>query len=112
MSGGGAIRYGKRKKISPAALTAQQAARGLSAVAVTPGELNRIFTEAGVYNESGDIVWGRIREALPETEVLAASGVDNRKLDRLLSEGRFPAVKVKNHGHGAWHWVLLAFCPF
>lgn len=87
-----------------AALTAQHPA----AEPLTPGELNRLFSEAGVYNASGDIVWGKIKDALPETEVLVASGVDNREIDQMLAEGKYPAVRVKVHGRGAWHWVLIA----
>lgn len=91
-----------------AALTTQLRAEDPSAEALTPGELNRLFSEAGVYNASGDIVWGKIREALPDTEVLVASGVDSREIDQALSEGKYPAVRVRVHGSGAWHWVLLA----
>lgn len=74
---------------------------------MTPGELNELFGEQGVYNDSGDILWDNLREALPQAEVLVASSVSAGEIDRLLAQGRYPVVKVKVSGHGAQHWVLL-----
>ena len=42
---------------------------------ITPGELNQKFGETGVYNSQGDIVWDKVKEALPEVEVTVASSV-------------------------------------
>lgn len=91
-----------------AGLSAQRMETDPTADAVTPGELNRLFSEAGVYNAEGDIVWKRIAKALPDTDVVVAAGVDNAEIEQLLSEGKYPIVRVKNHGGGAWHWVVLA----
>lgn len=74
---------------------------------ITPGELNRLFGENQVYNGSGDIVWGKIRDALPDAEVLVASSIDETEMEGLLAQGHYPAVKVKTGGNGAAHWVLL-----
>jgi len=88
------------------ALSTRQEASG-TGWAIDAGKLNQIFGEKGVYNESGDIVWGRICEALPETEVIVASSVDAGQVEELLAGGRYPIVKVKAGGKGAAHWVLL-----
>lgn len=74
---------------------------------MTAGELNRIFSEGQVYNEQGDIVWGRIEEVMPEVRVLVAGSVDGKQIETLLDEGKYPIVKVKVGGNGAAHWVLL-----
>ncbi len=74
---------------------------------VSAGQWNQIFGEAGVYNASGDIVWGRLSDALEEGKVLVASSVDPEEIEKLLSQGRYPIVKVKVGGNGAGHWVLL-----
>lgn len=74
---------------------------------ITAGELNRLFGQNGVYNEQGDIVWGKIKEALPQAEVLVTSSVKGEEIEELLEEGRYPAVKVKVGGYGAAHWVLI-----
>lgn len=79
-----------------------------SGSAMTAGELNQIFSEHGVYNDQGDIVWNRIKDALPGTQVLVASFVNGQEIEDLLAQGHYPAVKVKVGGNGAAHWVLLA----
>ncbi len=74
---------------------------------ITPGELNQKFGETGVYNSQGDIVWDKVKEALPEVEVTVASSVKGEDIEGLLALGRFPLVKVKVGGYGAFHWVLI-----
>lgn len=74
---------------------------------ISPGELNQLFTDKGVYNHSGDIVWDKVKEALPEAEVLVASQVDPLEIEDLLDKGRYPIVKVKIGGNGAGHWVAI-----
>lgn len=74
---------------------------------IDPGELNRLFGEKGVYNKSGDIVWEKVREALPGAEIIVASEVDPEEIEDLLDEGRYPIVKVRIGGNGASHWVVI-----
>ncbi|MEH2930524.1 hypothetical protein VSQ48_11535 [Candidatus Ventrimonas sp. KK005] len=88
------------------ALSSQQAVSGVGRK-VTAGEFNRFLGEAGVYNQQGDIVWGRLEEAMPETVVRVASSVKPAEIEQLLAKGHYPIVKVKVGGHGAFHWVLL-----
>ena len=88
------------------ALSSQQEVSGVGRK-VTAGEFNRFLGEQGVYNQQGDIVWGRLEEAMPETVVQVASSVKPAEIEQLLAEGHYPIVKVKVGGHGAFHWVLL-----
>ena len=74
---------------------------------MTAGELNQIFSEKQVYNQQGDIVWGRIEEVMPDVGVSVAGTVDGEQIEALLDEGRYPIVKVKVGGDGASHWVLI-----
>ena len=74
---------------------------------VTPGELNRLFTEREVYNASGDIVWGEIGKALPNSSVNVESSVSSKKIDEWLKKRIYPLARVKNNGNGASHWVLI-----
>lgn len=88
------------------ALSAEAEALG-TGFSMTPGELNRMFSEQEVYNAQGDIVWAQIKEALPQTQVVVASSVKEKEIESLLAGGHYPIVKVKAGGHGASHWVLL-----
>lgn len=74
---------------------------------VTPGELNRLFTEQGVYNASGDVIWGNISSVYPEATVTVYKTVDEQEIEAALDQQQYPLVRVKNLGDGYWHWVLL-----
>lgn len=74
---------------------------------VTPGELNDLFTEYGVYNDSGDVIWGNIAKVYPDIQVEVPGSVDSTAIEKQLEEQRYPLVRVKNLGDGYWHWVLL-----
>ena len=74
---------------------------------VTPGELNRLFTEQGVYNASGDVIWGNISSVYPEAMVTVYKTVDEQAIEAALDQQQYPLVRVKNLGDGYWHWVLL-----
>lgn len=76
-------------------------------VEVTPGELNRLFTENSVYNDSGDVIWANISKVYPDLRVEVPGSVDASAIEQLLKEQRYPLVRVKNLGDGYWHWVLL-----
>jgi len=74
---------------------------------LTSGELNRLFSEKGVYNSSGDIVRGNISSALDAVQVYVGQGVDSTVIDDFLSKGKYPVVRVRVGGNGAMHWVLI-----
>lgn len=74
---------------------------------LTPEELNRLFSEKGVYNSSGDIVWGNILNALDAVQVYVGQEVSSTIIDDFLREGKYPVVRVRVGGNGAMHWVLI-----
>lgn len=78
-----------------------------AAFRLTPGELNRLFSEHSVYNQNGDIVWKELPAALPEAEVYVASAVKEKEIQALLSEGKYPLIKVRIGGTGAIHWLVI-----
>ena len=53
---------------------------------VTPGELNRLFTEQGVYNASGDVIWGNISSVYPEATVTVYKTVDEQAIEAALGQ--------------------------
>lgn len=73
----------------------------------TPKELNKIFSEKGVYDENGNLQWGILDEIDGfHTEVY--SEVSQDIVDECLEKGRYPIVKVRTmHGTGANHYVLI-----
>jgi len=72
-----------------------------------PGRLNRAFTQEGVYNCQGEIVWNHIEDAIPNVRVSAPAKVDVIALEQAVAQGRFPIVKVRYKGVGYQHWVIL-----
>lgn len=72
-----------------------------------PGRLNGLFDEYHVYNEEGEVLWGRIADAMPGVRVDTPNTVDAARLERELAQGHYPIVKVKYLGSGYQHWVLI-----
>lgn len=72
----------------------------------TPGEWNRYFSENGVYNENGAILWGRLVEVLTDVTVNLENDMDAGSVCAALENGQYPIVKVKRKS-GAYHWVML-----
>lgn len=74
---------------------------------MTAGELNEVFSREQVYTDSGAVIWGQIPSAVAGTECYVAERVKAEEIDRLLSQGIYPVVKVRVAGVGAYHWVLV-----
>ncbi len=73
----------------------------------TPGELNKIFNEKGVYDDNGNLQWG-ILDELDGFHTEVYSEVSGEIVDECLEKGRFPIVKVRTlQGIGANHYVLI-----
>ena len=73
---------------------------------VTPGELNKIFSENNVYDSEGNIQWSAI-ENIGGYSVNVYSDVDERVIYQWISEGHYPIVRVRVSGIGNWHYVLV-----
>lgn len=73
---------------------------------ITPGELNALFSENGVYDTEGNIQWGQISE-LEGFEVEVLSSPSNEIIEKCLAEGKYPIVRVRMKGLGNFHYVLI-----
>lgn len=74
---------------------------------ITPKSLNQVLTASGAYTDGGAIIWDKLKKALPQTDVIVPENVSREAISDLLEHGKFPAVKVRVGGNGAYHWVLL-----
>lgn len=74
--------------------------------AITPGSLNAIFSENHVYDSEGNIQWAAL-EALEGFTVDVGQEVSQPALDTCLAAGHAPIVRVRMHGLGSFHYVLI-----
>lgn len=72
----------------------------------TPGQMNQLFNEQGVYNQDGAIVWTALEEALPGVKANLDNDMSEVSINRLIGEGKYPIVKVKRKSGGI-HWIML-----
>lgn len=73
---------------------------------VTPGELNRLFTEHGVYDSEGNIQWSAI-DNIDGYSAQVYSNVSQPEIDRCLADGHYPIVRVRMNIVGNFHYVLI-----
>lgn len=86
----------------------QKASDGDSGKTITPGILNKYFSEQGVYDSKGNIQWIALEKTLGVEIVKRKAGeLRNGELDTLLSKGVFPIVYVRMYGVGSFHFVLI-----
>lgn len=72
----------------------------------TPETLNEKFTAGRVYDGEGNIQWERLRE-LGDYQADVYQEVSAELVDACLSEGKYPIVRVRVHGIGSFHFVLV-----
>ena len=60
---------------------------------VTPGELNKLFTENGAYDNEGNIQWSAI-DSINGYSTQVYSGVSQKEIEQCLIDGRYPIVSV------------------
>lgn len=73
---------------------------------ITPGELNRIFSEKHVYDGEGNIQWTAIRQ-VPGYSAEVFADVSGTEIEECLEAGNYPIVRVRVKGVGSFHYVLL-----
>lgn len=73
---------------------------------VTPGELNHVFAENGIYDTDGNIQWSYIAD-MEGYSVEVYDGVSEADIAQCLSDGHYPIVRVRMHGIGNYHFVLI-----
>lgn len=80
---------------------------GLSADA-DAGEVNRFFSEQGIYDGEGNLQWDVLEQvtgaAVTKKE---ASELADGELDQYLEDGCYPIVRVRVGGTGSYHYVLI-----
>lgn len=72
----------------------------------TPQSLNAQFSELGVYDSDGNILWGNLNN-MEKYGVEVYADVSAKILENNLKEGRYPIVRVRMHGVGSFHYVLI-----
>lgn len=75
-------------------------------VEVTPGVLNRFFTEHSVYDSEGNIQWTAI-DGIDGYSAQVYQGVSQQEIDQCLAAGHYPIVRVRVSGVGNFHYVLI-----
>lgn len=73
---------------------------------LTPAVLNQRFSEAQVYDAGGNIQWEPLRN-LGEWDVDVYSAPSGAIIEECLAAGRYPIVRVRMHGYGNFHYVLI-----
>lgn len=72
---------------------------------ITPGELNKLFSDNGVYDSDGNIQWAKLDALGYKSAVLAEVSED--VIYKNLKNGQFPLVRVRVNGIGNFHYVLI-----
>lgn len=73
---------------------------------ITPDILNKIFSENQVYDSEGNIQWAAIDKIEGyHTEVFGE--VSEAEIIECLAVGCYPIVRVRIHGFGSFHYVLI-----
>lgn len=73
---------------------------------LTPGALNDLFSENQVYDIEGNIQWAAL-EAIEGYSVEIFKEVSESEIAQCLAAGHYPIVRVRMHGLGNFHYVLI-----
>ena len=73
---------------------------------VTPGALNKIFSENQVYDSEGNVQWAMI-EKIEGYSADVFQEVSETEIAQCLAFGHYPIVRVRMHGFGNVHYVLI-----
>lgn len=73
---------------------------------VTPGALNKIFSENQVYDSEGNIQWAAIEE-IEGYSADVFQEVSEAEIAQCLAVGHYPIVRVRMYGLGNFHYVLI-----
>lgn len=81
-------------------------ALSMSGIEQTPDTLNDQFTFQNVYDSEGNILWEKLRET-GNYEADVYNYVTTELLTDILKNGNYPIVRVRMHGLGNFHYVLV-----
>jgi len=74
---------------------------------ITPGELCTALSENGGFTPSGQVIWNRIKEAVPGADYTYSRIFTSRTIDNDLKNGYTPIVMVRYYKTGISHWVAI-----
>lgn len=74
--------------------------------AVTPGELNAVFSKNNVYDREGNIQWAAV-DAIDGFTAVVYQEAAQADIDACLAAGHYPIVRVRMRGLGSFHYVLI-----
>lgn len=74
--------------------------------AITPGALNKIFSENHVYDSEGNIQWAAV-DRIEGYQTDVSNEVSGAEIAQCLAAGHYPIVRVRMHGLGSFHYVLI-----
>lgn len=72
---------------------------------ITPGDLNRLFSENNVYDNNGNLQWSQLEALNYRADVLHEVSED--EIYNYLKNGQFPIARVRVNGVGSFHYVLI-----
>lgn len=93
-------------KSSGCLVTCIASAVSVNGETVTPSELNALFSENAVYDNEGNLQWYRLAE-LDGYHVNVYPNVSTTAIQQCLEDGHYPIVRVRMHGIGNHHYVLI-----
>lgn len=72
---------------------------------ITPGSLNRLFSENDVYDARGNLQWQELKKLGYNADVLTEFSEDT--IYNYLRNCQFPIARVRVNGIGSFHYVLI-----
>lgn len=73
---------------------------------ITPGALNKIFSKNQVYDSEGNIQWAAI-DKIEGYHAEVFEKVSEAEIMECLAAGCYPIIRVRMHGFGSFHYVLI-----
>ncbi len=72
----------------------------------TPGAVNTVFSRKHVYDSEGNIQWSAI-DGIEGYRAEVFQEVSEAVIEQCLAAGHYPIVRVRMHGLGNYHYVLV-----
>lgn len=79
---------------------------GICDASMTPGKLNQYFSENQVYEADGNLQWTAL-EKLDGLHIEVPQALEPERITEHLRRKVYPIVRVRMHGLGNFHYVLI-----
>lgn len=77
--------------------------------AITPGQLNTLFSENKVYDSAGNIQWAMV-EKIEGYHTKIYDSSSGEIIEACLQDEKYPIVRVRINGIGSYHYILIVGC--